>query len=211
MLFVFTFLYFRTYFINLAYISICVFLFLFRKRIAARKLIERYYFQLTDGCGNQSCRNENCASCQRAPKLDPDEAAARAIQLFKSKAKLCVPPCPEIDHSEESYRLNMPNGTSDIARNMTQTENLQNSSKGISEQKNASDTELCKMDTDPSEISQLNKKTLTLSSPTENLSCKNASSNSYVPMDTSKETSSPGKKKCYLLSKISCEIFVNFF
>ncbi|XP_042898021.1 ubiquitin-protein ligase E3A [Parasteatoda tepidariorum] len=77
-----------------------------RKRTAARKLIERYYFQLTDGCGNQSCANENCASCQKAPKLEPDEAAARAIQLFKSKAKLCVPPCPPLNN----FPRNVPNG-----------------------------------------------------------------------------------------------------
>lgn len=153
-------------------------------------MIERYYFQLTDGCGNQSCKNENCASCQKAPKLDPDEAAARAIQLFKSKAKLCVPPCPEIDHSDDNYRMDMPNGTSDIASsNMAQTENFQNSSKDISpEQKSIHDGESCKMDTDVSESSQLSKKTLSVLSPTENSSSKNLSSNSCVPMDTSKES-----------------------
>lgn len=32
------------------------------KRAAAKKLIERYFYQLTDGCGNTSCENENCAS-----------------------------------------------------------------------------------------------------------------------------------------------------
>lgn len=48
------------------------FLFLFRvgaespcsdmKRAAAKKLIERYFYQLTDGCGNPQCDNENCVS-----------------------------------------------------------------------------------------------------------------------------------------------------
>lgn len=162
-----------------------------RKRNAAKRLIERYYFQLTDGCGNQSCKNENCASCQKAPKLDADQAAARAIKLFQERAKLCVPPCPEIDHSEENYHMVMPNGTSDITSNMAQTENLQNSSKDRpSEQKN--DSESCKMDTDTSESSQVNKQTVLLSSPTETASCKNSSSNSCVPMDTSKETPCQG-------------------
>lgn len=32
------------------------------KRAAARKLIERYFYQLVDGCGDPSCSNENCAS-----------------------------------------------------------------------------------------------------------------------------------------------------
>lgn len=167
-----------------------------RKRTAARKLIERYYFQLTDGCGNQSCKNENCASCQKAPKLDPDEAAARAIQLFKSKAKLCVPPCPGIDHSDENYRMDIPNGTSEINSNVAQTENLQNCSKdSSSEQRNVLDTDSdsCKMDTETSETSQLNTKTVSNLSLTENSGCKTlSSSNSCVPMDTSKETSSQG-------------------
>lgn len=29
---------------------------------AAAQLIEKYYFQLTDGCGNSHCDNPNCAS-----------------------------------------------------------------------------------------------------------------------------------------------------
>ena len=32
------------------------------KRAAARKLIERYFYQLTEGCGNPNCNNTNCAS-----------------------------------------------------------------------------------------------------------------------------------------------------
>lgn len=32
------------------------------KRAAAKKLIERYFYQLTDGCGNPSCDNKFCAS-----------------------------------------------------------------------------------------------------------------------------------------------------
>lgn len=165
--------------------------FFYRKKIAARKLIERYYFQLTDGCGNQSCKNENCASCQKAPKLDPDEAAARAIQLFKSKAKLCVPPCPDVDStSEENYRMDMPNGTSEMpTRNIAATESYQNCSKDSSEQKNVLDVDSFKMDTDACESSQSSRKMLL--SPTENASCKNLS-NSCMPMDTSKETSSQG-------------------
>lgn len=32
------------------------------KRAAAKKLIERYFYQLTDGCGNPHCDNQHCAS-----------------------------------------------------------------------------------------------------------------------------------------------------
>lgn len=78
------------------------------KRAAAKKLIERYFYQLTDGCGNPSCDNKFCASsgevrncpneisaCFSFPftfqlkPLTPDEAAAQAIQLFSQEARLC--------------------------------------------------------------------------------------------------------------------------
>lgn len=62
---------------------------LFRKRAAAKHLIERYFRQLTDGCGNGACTNEFCASCSAFQPLDSNMAAARALELFKINAKLC--------------------------------------------------------------------------------------------------------------------------
>jgi hypothetical protein len=59
------------------------------KRAAARKLIERYFYQLTDGCGNPGCKNKYCASSGQLKPLTPDEAAAQAIQLFSQEARLC--------------------------------------------------------------------------------------------------------------------------
>ncbi|XP_063907142.1 ubiquitin-protein ligase E3A isoform X4 [Zophobas morio] len=59
------------------------------KRAAARKLIERYFYQLTDGCGNPACNNKYCASSGQLKPLTPDEAAAQAIQLFSQEASLC--------------------------------------------------------------------------------------------------------------------------
>lgn len=85
----------------------------------------------------------------------------------------------------------MPNGTSEIARSKARSEKFQNCSKDSSEQKNVLDVDSCKMDTDACESSQSSKKTLSLLSPTENASCKSFS-NSCVPMDTSKDTSSQG-------------------
>lgn len=59
------------------------------KRVAARKLIERYFFQLTDGCGNPKCTNQYCFSSGEIKKMNPDQAAARALTLFLQDAKLC--------------------------------------------------------------------------------------------------------------------------
>ncbi|XP_057670032.1 ubiquitin-protein ligase E3A isoform X1 [Diorhabda carinulata] len=59
------------------------------KRAAAKKLIERYFYQLTDGCGNPHCDNQYCASSGELKPLTPDEAAAQAIQLFSQDARLC--------------------------------------------------------------------------------------------------------------------------
>lgn len=56
------------------------------KRKNAQKLIERYYYQLTVGCG-QVCGNPHCASS--VPPPSPNEAAARALHLFKTRALLC--------------------------------------------------------------------------------------------------------------------------
>ncbi|XP_058835486.1 ubiquitin-protein ligase E3A isoform X2 [Topomyia yanbarensis] len=59
------------------------------KRASAKKLIERYFYQLVDGCGNPKCNNKYCASSGKVEKLSPNAAAARAIQLFTQEAELC--------------------------------------------------------------------------------------------------------------------------
>ncbi|CAN7998182.1 unnamed protein product [Ixodes hexagonus] len=60
------------------------------KQLAVKELIERYYYQLTDGCGRQNCPNQHCASNGRLGHLSPNDAAARALQLVVAKAELCV-------------------------------------------------------------------------------------------------------------------------
>jgi hypothetical protein len=60
---------------------------LIRKR--AKEAIEKYYHQLTEGCGRLNCLNPNCASNSNFKKLSNNEAAALAIQLAKKKAELC--------------------------------------------------------------------------------------------------------------------------
>ncbi|XP_057696873.1 ubiquitin-protein ligase E3A [Corythoichthys intestinalis] len=58
-------------------------------RSTAKNLIERYFRQLTEGCGNDDCDNEFCASCRHFRPLDKNMAAVRAVRLCKSNAKLC--------------------------------------------------------------------------------------------------------------------------
>lgn len=59
------------------------------KRAHAKQLIERYFYQLSSGCGNSHCANKNCASNGQFEALTPNQAAARAIQLFSEDAKFC--------------------------------------------------------------------------------------------------------------------------
>ncbi|MEE6470515.1 hypothetical protein FKM82_008991 [Ascaphus truei] len=63
----------------------------YRKRAAAKHLIERYYHQLTEGCGNETCTNEFCASCPTFLRMDNNAAAIKALDLYKVNAKLCDP------------------------------------------------------------------------------------------------------------------------
>ncbi|KAG8176488.1 hypothetical protein JTE90_017543 [Oedothorax gibbosus] len=138
-----------------------------RKRTAAKKLIERYYFQLTDGCGNHMCENLNCASCQKAPRLDPDEAAARAITLFKAKAKLCVPPCPPVD--ESTYSADIPNGTD-------------NCMPGASFQRCRRDRQRKSVDSKMDTDTVANERSSKMGG-----ACSKDESSPVVPMDTAKE------------------------
>ena len=59
-----------------------------------KQLIERYYYQLTDGCGRADCCNENCASSRNFchQNISKDAAAIVAIDLFKKKGTLCNDP-----------------------------------------------------------------------------------------------------------------------
>lgn len=60
------------------------------KRAHAKQLIEQYFYMLSNGCGDNHCKNINCASSGNIiNKLTPNEAAARAIQLYKDDAPIC--------------------------------------------------------------------------------------------------------------------------
>ncbi|XP_052120401.1 ubiquitin-protein ligase E3A isoform X2 [Frankliniella occidentalis] len=72
------------------------------KRAAAKKLIERYFYQLLDGCGNPNCDNVHCASSGKAKVLTPNQAAAQAIQLFSQEAQLCDTQPSKVARTSES-------------------------------------------------------------------------------------------------------------
>ncbi|XP_030748877.1 ubiquitin-protein ligase E3A isoform X2 [Sitophilus oryzae] len=82
------------------------------KRTAARKLIEQYFYQLTEGCGNQNCKNINCASSGELKPMTPNEAAGHALKLFSQEAKLCE------RHPSKIARTNLP------SKSNTQNENI---------------------------------------------------------------------------------------
>lgn len=60
------------------------------KQNQAKKLIEKYFFQVTTGCGDKNCKNEYCLSSGIIEKtLTPNQAAVKAINLYLDEAKLC--------------------------------------------------------------------------------------------------------------------------
>ncbi|ETN67687.1 ubiquitin-protein ligase [Anopheles darlingi] len=73
------------------------------KRATAKKLIEQYFYQLIDGCGNAECTNKHCASSGKVEKLSPNAAAARAIQLFSQEATLCYTKEQHRDQNSQSH------------------------------------------------------------------------------------------------------------
>lgn len=61
-----------------------------KQRQEAKKAIEKYFHQLTVGCGNIECKNQHCLSSGQVDRsLTPNQAAVKAIQLYVEDAKLC--------------------------------------------------------------------------------------------------------------------------
>lgn len=60
-----------------------------RQREVAKTQIEKYFFQLTKGCGNISCLSKYCASNSENEKYTPNQAAIKAIFLYTKDEKLC--------------------------------------------------------------------------------------------------------------------------
>lgn len=81
------------------------YIFFNRNRATAKLLIERYFRQLTEGCGNSNCTNEFCTSSPTCQPLDNNAAAAKALELFKLNAKLCDYYPKAESRSDENSRL----------------------------------------------------------------------------------------------------------
>lgn len=60
-----------------------------KQEIQAQKLIEKYFFQLTVGCGKSECKNNHCLSSGLVDKLTENQAAIKSLQLYAEQAKLC--------------------------------------------------------------------------------------------------------------------------
>ncbi|ELT89306.1 hypothetical protein CAPTEDRAFT_178426 [Capitella teleta] len=93
------------------------------KRAAARQMIERYYYQLTDGCGQADCSNTHCRSSSafQHASLSPNEAALTAIRMAKEKACLCDPSKPSkvAKSTEQGEQGAGPSGSSETPREGT--------------------------------------------------------------------------------------------
>ncbi|TPX34534.1 hypothetical protein SmJEL517_g02894 [Synchytrium microbalum] len=59
-----------------------------------QKLVKRYYYQLTIGCGDPTCPHRLCASCRNGARLNSDAAAILAVQLASRPRRFFCPRCP---------------------------------------------------------------------------------------------------------------------
>ena len=57
--------------------------------------MNRYFLQLTQGCGQRDCSFKLCASCSSSKKISPDAASVIAVQLASRPKRLL---CPQIQN-----------------------------------------------------------------------------------------------------------------
>ena len=86
---------------------------IYRKRKAAQKLCEAYFYQLTEGCGNPNCDNIYCSSSTSFKLGDHDrnQLAVEAIKLARDKAPLCQAD----DRRRKAPRLSKNSGTEQLS------------------------------------------------------------------------------------------------
>lgn len=87
------------------------------KRAHAKQLIEKYFYRLTDGCGDSNCTNRNCVSSGAVESLTPNQAAARAIQLFSEEAPLCGIPATKLSRIANASNTEVAPETHSAANN----------------------------------------------------------------------------------------------
>jgi hypothetical protein len=71
------------------------------------KQLPRYYFQLTQGCGNIHCHYKLCASCLQFKKVTLDMARLLSIQLASTKQDTLL--CPRLKEKSLSSLFNAEN------------------------------------------------------------------------------------------------------
>lgn len=84
-----------------------------------RSLIERYFYQLLEGCSNKHCENVNCKSSGQVSALTPNQAAAKALQLFFQGASLCDNDQRPCDKRRASQTTNLDQEESSSSSNVT--------------------------------------------------------------------------------------------
>ncbi|KAL1459581.1 hypothetical protein WDU94_011550 [Cyamophila willieti] len=95
------------------------------KRATVKDRIEKYFYQLIDGCGNEKCSNEHCASSGKVATLSPNEAAGMALKLWKSSAKLCDPHPSKIARTNtDECKATAPTTSSSSSKASTPTDNV---------------------------------------------------------------------------------------
>ena len=77
-----------------------------RKKLLFQNLLERYYHQVTNGCGKENCKNKSCAQNRSTP-VGNDEGAAIALQLFRERANLCVAELPIVGKKPKEQEANV--------------------------------------------------------------------------------------------------------
>ena len=55
------------------------------KRVSTKRIIERYYYMLTDGCGNPNCDNDNCVSSGKVGRLSQFEYLEKVFLEYVSR------------------------------------------------------------------------------------------------------------------------------
>lgn len=115
-------------------------------------MITQYFNQVTHGCQNVNCTNQNCASSSTFihSGLSSNQAAIVAIQLMISRATLCSSFCTNMDYSQNE---NCDNSTNDVPSLVIDDNGLSICSQNINEDiSDVMDTELTQTNTDSIEL-----------------------------------------------------------
>ena len=102
------------------------------RREDVRKLIEQYFTQLTEGCGNKACTNKDCATGS-GHLMSPTDAATSALAFATSHSKGTSKLCSQYDKHESPPSSDPPtNITSHFLQKLTHINSKQNEKFSVS-------------------------------------------------------------------------------